>query len=307
VKWILAGKNDAAIGALEYAAAAGDEVLVLAVHGDRGEDGWQRSLARAARRLGVRCEQPARINAPETAERLRGFGAHALISIQYDQILRAPLLERLGCPSLNLHFSLLPRHRGVSTIAWAILSGDAETGVTLHHITPAIDAGDLIRQKRVAIGPGDSARALYDRVSQAAVELFRECHPFPEALLEKRLPQDADAACYHRHGDFDFSRRAIDWRRGAQELQRWLRALIFPPFQFPETRAGARRLAVTRVGGEIGPAGGAPGSVLERAGEGVRVACADGSVTVAGLVDLERPGLASREVEKSLDVGDVLG
>jgi hypothetical protein len=47
--------------------------------------------------------------------------------------------------------------------------------------------------------------------------------------------------------------------------------------------------------------------VLERAGEGVRVACADGSVTVAGLVDLERPGLASREVEKSLDVGDVLG
>jgi methionyl-tRNA formyltransferase len=307
VKWILCGKNDAAVDAVEFLLKQGDEVFVVGVHGDDGRDGWQRSLRKAAGRLGLRFEQPRRVHAPDVLERLAGFGARALFSIQYDQILKEPLFRAVKIPCLNLHFSLLPRHRGVSPIAWAILSGDAEAGASLHHIALEIDAGDLIAQQRIPIGAEQTARDLYDATSRAAVRLFCDAYPFSEALLETRLPQDAAAACYHRAGDFDFSRRGIDWSRPAAELQRWLRAMIFPPHQHPELSQDGRRLAVTRVGGELGARGGPSGSVLEVSSQGARVACGDGSLWIRGLADPERPQLSSEALLAALRPGDRLG
>jgi len=308
VRWILCGKNDAGVAALEFLVGRGDEVFAIGVHGDDGRDGWQRSLRKAASRLGVRFEQPRRIHAEEVLSRLAGFGARALFSIQYDQILHAPLFQAVGIPCLNLHFSLLPRHRGVSPIAWAILSGDAEAGATLHHMVEAIDAGDLIAQRRIPIGAEQTARDLYDATARAAVELFCSSYPFDDALLATRLPQDASAACYHRAGDLDFSRRAVDWSRPAAELQRWLRALIFPPHQHPELRRNGRLLSVTRVGGELGPRASAPpGSVLEASSQGARIACADATLWVRGLADPESPQLSSPALLASLRAGECLG
>jgi len=308
MRWILCGKNDAAIAALEFLVEQGDEVFVIGVHGDDGRDGWQRSLRKAAKRLGVRFEQPLRIHAPELLERLAGFGARALISIQYDQILHAPLFQALSGPCLNLHFSLLPRHRGVSPIAWAILSGDREAGVTLHHMALAIDAGDLIAQQRVPIDAQSTARDLYDETSRAAVQLFCACYPFPDSLLATRLPQDASAALYHRAGDFDFSQRRVDWNLPAAELQRWLRAMIFPPHQHPETRRAGRSLEVTLVGAELEPAAAAPpGSVVEVSAQGARIACADAALWIRGLADPARPELDPQTLAASLRVGERLG
>ena len=308
MKWILCGKNDAAVAVAEFLVERGDELFVIGVHGDDGRDGWQLSLRKAAQRLGLRFEQPRRIHAPDVLERLAGFGARALFSIQYDQILHAPLFQAVGIPCLNLHFSLLPRHRGVSPIAWAILSGDAEAGATLHHMVEAIDAGDLIAQRRIRIGAEQSARELYDATSKAAVELFRASYPFEDSLLATRLPQDAAQALYHRAGEFDFARREVDWSRPAAELQRWLRALIFPPHQHPELRQDGRRLSVTRVGGELGPrAEAAPGSVLEATPQGARIACADGALWIRGLADPERPELSPSSLLAALRVGELLG
>jgi methionyl-tRNA formyltransferase len=284
VKWILCGKNDAAVAALEHMLAQGDEVWAIGAHGDAEQDGWQRSFPKAARSLGVRFDAPRRINAPAVVDELAGFGARGLISIQYDQILKDVLFERVGCPCLNLHYALLPRHRGVAPIAWAILSGDDEAGVTLHHMVEDIDAGDLLAQARVPVGPETTGRELYDAVSDAAAALFVRSYPFPQALLETRLVQDASRASYHRAGDFDFSRRGVDWSRPAVELQRWLRAMIFPPRQHPELRHGERILGVIRVGGELGPPSEAPhGTVLELSSSGARVACGGGSILLREL------------------------
>ncbi len=308
MKWILCGKNDAAIAALEFLVEQGDEVFVIGVAGDDGRDGWQGSLRKAAARLGVCFEQPRRIHAPEVLGRLAGFGARALFSIQYDQVLHGPLFQALPGFCLNLHFSLLPRHRGVSPIAWAILSGDAEAGVTLHHMVEAIDAGDLIAQQRVRIGAEHTARDLYDETSRAAVRLFRDCYPFPDSLLATRLPQDAAAACYHRAGELDFSQRSVDWNQPAAELQRWLRAMIFPPHQHPEIRWDGRSLEVTRVGAELPPAAAAaPGTVLEVSSQGARIACADRALWIRGLSDARRPDLSPQALAASLRVGGRLG
>jgi methionyl-tRNA formyltransferase len=285
VRWILCGKNTAATECLEHMVARGDEVWVLPVAGDEGRDGWQRSLRRRAEALEVRVTQPRRINAPEVVTELAAWRADGLVSIQYDQILKGPLFRTIGCPCLNLHFALLPRHRGVAPIAWALLEGDTEAGVTLHHMVEDIDAGDVIAQRAVSIDAEDTAREVYEKVSRATVALFRESHPFPPELLRRRLPQDGGRACYHRNGDFDFSRRAIAWGRPAAELQRWIRALIFPPMQYPETTLGGRRWHVTRVGGAVGPPAGAPaGTVVDRADDGFVVAAGEGTLVLRSLV-----------------------
>ena len=282
MKFILCGKNDVAVRALEHMLGRGDEVWVIGTAGDDGRDGWQRSLRGAAERAGVRFDQPRRINDPAFVEGIHAFDARALVSIQYDQILRRSLLEGLPFPALNLHFSLLPRHRGVAPIAWAILSGDSEAGASLHHMEVDIDAGDLIEQRRVPIGPGDSARDVYERVCAAAGELFEECHPFADALLATRLGQSGDAS-YHPGGAFDFSQREVDWDRDAGELQRWLRAMIFPPHQRPETTLGERRLVIERVGPEVGsPVDAPPGSVVASDADGFVVAARSGTVRIAG-------------------------
>jgi methionyl-tRNA formyltransferase len=307
MRLILCGKNNAAIECLDFLLDRGDEVWVLGVAGDDGRDGWQRSLRAAAEGRGVRFEQPKRINDAAFVSRLAEFRADRLISIQYDQILRKVLFDGIGCPCLNLHFALLPRHRGVAPIAWAIVEGDDTAGVTLHHMVEDIDAGDVVAQRAVPIEAGDSARQVYDKVSEATVALFRECHPFPEGLLKTRLRQDSRRACYHRNGDFDFSARRIDWQRPALELHRWIRAMIFPPMQYPEIEVGGRRLSVARVDGAIGPpATVPPGTVVSRSGAGLDVAASDGVIRIRQLVDPARPQAGSASLIESVPIGQTL-
>jgi methionyl-tRNA formyltransferase len=307
MKWVLCGKNDAAVASLDFLVDHGDEVWAVGVTGDDGQDGWQRSFRAAAQRHGVPYDAPRRINAPEFVDRLRDFAADALISIQYDQILRDNLFDSIGCPCLNLHFALLPRHRGVAPIAWAVLEGDDEAGVTLHHMIEDIDAGDVIAQKAVAIEVADTARQVYDKVSGAAVDLFRSSYPFPKELVETRLNQTSAAACYHRNGDFDFSVRRVDWSRPAGDLHRWIRAMIFPPMQYPEVEVNGRLLAVTRIApetGEMTTVG--AGLVVGRSDRGIDVATADRSICITDVLDQGRPDVASDELLRSIAVGDRL-
>jgi methionyl-tRNA formyltransferase len=307
MKWILCGKNDAGVACLEHLVQKGDEVWAIGVAGDDGKDGWQRSLRAAAERHGLRFEQPKRINAPEFVEKLTAFRADALLSIQYDQILRGNLFRSIGCPCLNFHFALLPRHRGVAPIAWAVCEGDVEAGVTLHHMVEDIDAGDVVAQRAVAIGSEDTAREVYDAVSRACVELFRGTYPFGKDLLARRLTQDVSRASYHKNGDFDFSRRRIDWNRPAAELQRWIRSMIFPPMQYPEVSLAGRLLSVMRVGGDVGAATSAvSGEVIGKSAAGLDVAANGGQIRIRALLDPSNRAAASAEIIDAIHIGDRL-
>ena len=308
MRWILAGKNTPCSRALELLAERGDEVWAIGTAGDDGRDGWQRSFRKTAQRLGLRFDQPRRINAPDFVERLAEYEADALVSIQYDQILHASLFDAVRFPCLNLHFSLLPRHRGVNPIAWAILSGDSEAGVSLHHMVPDIDAGHVIDQRRVAIDPGGTARELYDALAVACFELFRDSLPFSRALLDGRVPQDPALASYHRAGELDFGCRRVDWSRPAEDLHAWLRALIFPPFQYPETGCGGERMRIERVAPKLGPAanGAEPGRILARSERGIEVAAGDGVIVIEALARAGDPTLAAESTLADVEIGDRL-
>lgn len=305
MKWILCAKNTAGVECLHYLCERGDEVWPICTRDDDGTDGWQPSLRAAAERRGLPWERPRKINDPDLISRLAAFEAQALISIQYDQILKRRLFEAVGCPCLNFHFSLLPRHRGVAPIGWAILSGDSEAGVTLHHMVEDIDAGDVIAQRAVPIDPGETARELYDRLSRTAVELFVDCYPFAPNFLRRRLPQTSAGACYHRQGDFDFSQRRVDWSRPAAELHAWLRAMIFPPKQHPETSLGGRLLAITRISPELGDARTAPsGTVVAASPQAVDVMASDRTLRILGLAPAATPEDAANGSMASIAQGD---
>ncbi len=304
MRWILCGKNDPAVEALEILLGHGDDVWVIGTSGDDAKDGWQRSLVAAARRNGIRCDQPERINDAATIAELADYRADALLSIQYDQILRGPLFRQIGCRCLNFHFALLPRHRGVSPMAFAVLEGDSEAGVTLHEMVEQIDAGDVFAQRAVPIESSDSARNVYDKVCVATVELFRDSYPFDSERLGPAQPQHSGAASYHKAGDFDFSAREVDWSRPAAELHRWLRAMVFPPFQFPETRLAGHRLAIEAVGGVVGsPVSAEPGLIVARSVSGFDVAAADGTIRVMSFAEVDGTAVA----EDLVEVGDRLG
>ena len=234
-------------------------------------------------------------------ERLAAFGADALVSIQYDQILKGPLFDRIGCPCLNIHFALLPRHRGVAPIAWAVLAGDSEAGVTLHHMIEDIDAGDIVAQRAVPIAPDGTAREVYDALTNVAIQVFQESYPFAPGLLHGREPQSTGDASYHRQGDLDFSIRQVDWTRPAWDLQRWIRARIFPPMQYPETTWHGQVVTIRRVAGEIGAAAGVPAGTVVTSTDGlIEVAAGDGLLRLTDVSIVE----ASADAVKP---GDVMG
>ena len=304
MRFVLCGKNDAAVDALEFLVEQGDEVWAIANRGDDGVDGWQRSLRAAADRLEVPLDQPGNVNDPGFVERLAAFEPTALISVQYDQILKANLIRGIGAPCVNFHFALLPRHRGVAPIAWAILANDAETGVTAHHMVEAIDAGDVIEQVKVPIGAADSARAVYDNATAASLELFRRCYPFSDEVLSRRRPQIASDAVYHRNGELDFSQKRVNWDRPGDELHRWIRAMIFPPLQYPEFVWEGRSLWITEVDGELRAGDGQPaGVVVDRSEQTLDVATRDRVLRIRGLCDGADPGRPSQALIQSIPLG----
>ena len=188
MRCVLAGKNRAAVECLRFLVDEDAETLVVAAKSDDGIDGWQPSLLKAAREANVEFIQPAKIKDPDTVEAIVAYEPDVLVSVQYDQILGAGLLDSPDFACLNLHFALLPRQQGVAPIAWALLEGDAQAGVTLHRMVLDIDAGDIIAQRSTDIGPRTTGRALYEAVADLASELFVASYPFgPDLLAGARL------------------------------------------------------------------------------------------------------------------------
>lgn len=115
--------------------------------------------ARAAE-LGLPVYQPERIRDEQAEAHIRATNPDLMVVVAYGQILPARLLEAPRLGTVNVHASLLPRHRGAAPIEWAILSGDSETGVTIMQMDAGVDTGPILAQERISIGPRETARSL---------------------------------------------------------------------------------------------------------------------------------------------------
>lgn len=279
---VVLGRTSLAVEGLRTVLDAGDEVvLVVADPGDDGVDGWQRSLRREAEDRGIPTVAPRNVNDPEVVGTIRAAGAEILLSFQAAWILAAPLIETPSLGALNLHFGPLPRYRGVAPIAWAIMNGERSTGVTLHHIDTGVDSGPVIASAVVPIDESDTGRTLYDKCLVAAVRLFRDRWPTLRESIPAGSAQDPNAALYYNRWALDFTDRRVRWDRDCEVVASWIRAFIFPPFQYPQVALpDGRLLDVAAISWDRAPHRRRPGEVLAVRRNGVIVAAAGGRILI---------------------------
>ncbi len=267
--------HDVGYECLEALLARGVKVVAVITHeNDPKERVWFRSVADLARSRNLPTYTPANVNDDEWFERLRELRPDLILSFYYRHMIgeRILALARLG--AYNMHGSLLPKYRGRAPINWAVLNGETETGATLHVMVKRPDAGDIVDQERVAIGPLDTAHLVFGKVTAAArLVLIRQLDNLL-AGRAPRQPQDEGQASYFGGRRPEDGR--IDWRRDAGDVFNLVRALTHPfPGAFSDV--GGRRFfiwwAQPRPGG-----GGEPGEVLSA--DPLVIACGRDSLQV---------------------------
>jgi methionyl-tRNA formyltransferase len=203
--------------------AADGHQLAAVVARARPSDG---TLGAAAARLGVPVLRPASVNSEQSVAALAALEPDLVLSVAYDQILRAPVLSLapLGC--LNVHAGKLPRYRGRNVVNWAIINGETEIGLTVHHMDEGIDTGDIVLQRTLPIGWTDDYATVLARVVDAVPALAAEAVAGVVAGSAERRPQDAAQGTYF--GGRGPGDEWLDWRGGSRELHNKVRAITRP-------------------------------------------------------------------------------
>jgi methionyl-tRNA formyltransferase len=207
-------------------------------------------------------QTPERLRAPEAIDALLALRPDLIVLADYGQIVPAALLD-VGRGALNLHPSLLPRHRGATPIPAAILAGDTETGVTLMRMDEGLDTGPVVAQTVVPLRGWETAPELEARLAEAAADLLVErVGPWLRGEIDAR-PQAAEGMTMTRplrreDGRLDVSRPAVELERQVRAYQPW-------PGAFVDTPSG--RLIVWAAEAEAGP-GGLPAGTFESDGIG---------------------------------------
>ena len=227
---VFLGTPDYAVPVLSTLFDAGYEVAAVVTQPDRPA-GRGRALASPpvalwAREHAVPVLQPPSLRPPEVAGQLATLVPDAMVVASYGRILPPPLLTIAPMGCLNVHPSLLPRHRGPSPVAEAILEGDAVTGVTIMLLDVGMDTGPIVAQEEVAIGPDDTAGALTASLFARGGELMaRTLHAWSEGRIDA-IPQDETQATYSRKlekadGELDFTRTAAQLHNQVRAMHPW--------------------------------------------------------------------------------------
>lgn len=204
---------------------------------------------------------PQKINTPESIAALREAAADVHVVASYGALLSREVLALPPSGPINVHPSLLPKYRGASPVVQALLNGDTRTGMTIMAMAPELDAGDILLQESVDVGPDEDARSLTDRLTAMGGRMTVEAIDRIASGRVTRTPQvHADATYCTKLKKEDAK---IDWTRDARTIHNRVRALTIWPGTVARWRDKGLRVLETRLG-ESGPesAGRAPGEVL---------------------------------------------
>jgi methionyl-tRNA formyltransferase len=239
--------HDVGVRCLNVLLAQGVDVKLVVTHeDDPREEIWFGSVAAAAAGHGIPVITPRDANVPEVVARVAACKPDFLFSFYYRLMLKPPLLSVPSRGALNMHGSLLPKYRGRAPVNWAILNGETETGATLHYMTEKPDDGDIIAQTAVAILPDETAREVFDKVTDAAGRTLSAALPALLAGAAPRIRQDPARKSYY--GGRKPEDGIIDWARDATSIHNLVRA-VAPPYPGARTTLGGRpaRILRTRV------------------------------------------------------------
>ncbi len=223
---VLAYHNIGCVG-IEALLRNGFEIAAVFTHGDDPrEDIWFDSVAELAASREIPVFTPEDINHPLWVQRVRSMAPDILFSFYYRKLVGPSILQIPPAGCLNLHGSLLPKYRGRCPINWVLVNGEKETGVSLHYMTPEPDAGDLVCQERIVISHDDTARTLYEKMTEVSVRMLDKILPKIKAGTASRHPQDhTKATCFGRRRPEDGE---IGWDKTATDVRNLIRAVTRP-------------------------------------------------------------------------------
>jgi methionyl-tRNA formyltransferase len=243
---------------------------------------------------------PTRLRSDEGRRALAAFRPDGLLLAAYGQIVPEDVLALGSRPPLNVHPSLLPRHRGAAPVAATILAGDTEAGVSLMVMVAEVDAGPIVGQWTVPLTGREEAPTLEAALGVLAAEVVPPRLADWAAGILRPVEQDGSRATYQA----PFTRRDgwIAWERGADEIDRQVRAL--QPWPGAWTLLDGRRLHVRRAHPEAGIPGLPIGAVMP--GAAPRVACGRGALALELVQPEGRPPMPAEDWRRGLSREHVL-
>lgn len=282
------GTPDFAVPSLRALIDEGYEVVGVFCQPDRPKGRGHKLAACPVKELaqsaGIPVFQPERIKREEGVAMLKACAPDLCVTAAFGQLLSQEILDIPPLGTINVHSSLLPRHRGSAPINWSIIKGDQVTGVTTMFTDKGMDTGDILLTRETPIGQTENAGELTDRLAVMGAQLLIETIRALEAGTLLRIPQDHEAATYEPKMDKELGR--IDWRKPAQELDWLVRGTTPWPGAF--TTLGEQTIKVFELTVLDGAASGAPGEIIAAdAKRGLVVSCGDHDVLLA---QIQMPG-----------------
>jgi methionyl-tRNA formyltransferase len=236
------GYSEVGYECLELLLAQGRQVAALFTHEDRPDEKiWFRTPAASARTRGIPVYTPEKVNTPEWVEQIAALRPDLILSVYYRHMISPKILGLARLGAYNLHGSLLPKYRGRAPINWAVLHGEPRIGMTLHRMVKAPDAGAIVDQEGIEIGPRDTAEQAFRKVLPCARRVLARQIDALLAGTARETPQDESHATYFGARTPEDGR--ITWRQTSGEIFNLIRA-VTDPYPGAFTDIGVTRLMV---------------------------------------------------------------
>jgi methionyl-tRNA formyltransferase len=218
--------------------------LVVTHQDDPNENVWFGSVAKLCGEHQIPYITPNASQLMDLVPQIQKLAPDYLFSFYYRHMIPAELLACAKIAALNMHGSLLPKYRGRAPVNWAILHGETETGATLHIMEVKPDAGDIVGQSAVSIGPNETATDIFGKVSQAAITVMNQVLP---ELIQGQIPKKPNLLA---QGSYFGGRKPADgeivWQQTAKQVHDLVRA-VAPPYPGAFTDWQGQRMIVART------------------------------------------------------------
>jgi methionyl-tRNA formyltransferase len=264
----------------------------------RGQQTAPSPVRKAAEAHGIDVIAAEKIRTPEFLATLREWRPEIIAVVAYGRILPKAILDLAPHGCLNVHYSLLPKYRGAAPVAWTIINGESESGVTTMKLVEKMDAGAIYLQERLALSGDETTGSLQAKLT-----------PIGARVLIETLRRIKDGSLIAQEQDESLATLApllkkedgwVDWRKTAMEIERRVRGLDPWPGSF--THVGGKLLKVHRVGIIATERTGDPGEVVRADSAGLWIATASGVVALAEVQFENKKRLAGVEFIKGARV-----